>query len=76
MAATAGVMPQRKADAPALEKHLTQSEQPILEERIRRRAYEIYLKRCGQDGSALNDWLQAEQEIESQKEPTPSIASS
>lgn len=34
-----------------------------LEERIRLRAYEIYLQREGQDGSALDDWLQAETEI-------------
>ena len=35
-----------------------------LEERIRQRAHEIYLKRGGQDGSELDDWLQAEQEIQ------------
>ena len=34
-----------------------------LEERIRQRAHEIYLKRGGEDGSELDDWLQAEQEI-------------
>jgi Protein of unknown function (DUF2934) len=34
-----------------------------LEERIRVRAYEIYLQRGGEDGSELDDWLQAEQEI-------------
>jgi hypothetical protein len=34
-----------------------------LVERIRNRAHEIYLERGGQDGSALDDWLQAEQEI-------------
>ena len=34
-----------------------------LEERIRIRAYEIYLQRGGEDGSELDDWLQAEQEI-------------
>ena len=34
-----------------------------LEERIRQRAHEIYLERGGQDGSELDDWLQAEQEI-------------
>lgn len=33
------------------------------EERIRRRAYELYLQRGGQPGSALKDWLQAEDEI-------------
>ena len=34
-----------------------------LEERIRRRAYEIYLQRGGEDGAEMDDWLQAEQEI-------------
>ena len=34
-----------------------------LEERIRARAHEIYLQRNGQDGSDLDDWLQAEAEI-------------
>lgn len=33
------------------------------EERIRARAYEIYLQRDGQDRSALDDWIQAETEI-------------
>ena len=45
-----------------------QSKQPEpeivpLPEQIRQRAYEIYLQRGGQDGSALDDWFQAEQEI-------------
>jgi hypothetical protein len=35
-----------------------------VEERIRRRAYELYLQRVNQPGSELNDWLQAEQEIQ------------
>ena len=34
------------------------------EEDIRRRAYEIYLERGGQPGSALDDWLRAEKELE------------
>jgi hypothetical protein len=34
-----------------------------LEQRIRERAHEIYLQRGGQDGSDLEDWLQAEEEI-------------
>jgi len=36
-----------------------------LRERIRRRAYELYLRRGGQTGSELADWLQAEAEIRS-----------
>ncbi len=34
-----------------------------LEDRIRRRAHELYLKRGQQPGSALEDWLRAEDEI-------------
>jgi hypothetical protein len=34
-----------------------------LEERIRRRAYELYVERGNESGSELNDWLQAEEEI-------------
>jgi hypothetical protein len=34
-----------------------------LEERIRRRAYELYVERGNQSGSELDDWLQAEEEI-------------
>lgn len=33
------------------------------EERIRRRAYELYEERGRADGFALDDWLQAEAEI-------------
>ena len=34
-----------------------------LEERIRRRAYELYVQRGNQSGSELDDWLQAEEEM-------------
>ncbi len=33
------------------------------EERLRRRAYELYEQRGREDGFALDDWLQAEREI-------------
>jgi hypothetical protein len=36
----------------------------ITEEHIRERAYEIYIARGGDDGRALDDWLQAEIELE------------
>jgi hypothetical protein len=36
---------------------------PPLEERIRIRAYELYLQRSGQGGSPEQDWLQAVAEI-------------
>jgi len=44
----------RRAKEPA-----TASEKLPLEERIRRRAYELYAKRRNQSGSELDDWLQA-----------------
>jgi hypothetical protein len=39
-----------------------------LEERIRRRAYELYLQRGNQPGSELDDWLQAEEELRKPEE--------
>lgn len=36
---------------------------PILEEKIRARAYELYLQRHGQHGSPEQDWLRAVEEI-------------
>ena len=41
-----------------------------LEERVRRRAYELYLRRGNQPGSALDDWLQGEKEIRRIEEAT------
>ena len=41
-----------------------------LEERIRRRAYELSVQRGNQSGSELDDWLQAEQEIRNVQEET------
>lgn len=38
-------------------------EEPI-EERIRRRAHEIYLQHGGKNQSEMDDWLQAESEIQ------------
>jgi hypothetical protein len=40
-----------------------QLDTPLLEEKIRLRAHQIWLEHDGQGGSALTDWLQAEQEI-------------
>ena len=39
------------------------ADSPPLEE-IRIRAYEIYIERGGQPGHDLDDWLQAERELE------------
>ena len=34
-----------------------------IEDRVRRRAYELYVQRGNASGSEVDDWLQAEQEI-------------
>jgi len=39
------------------------SEALPLEERVRRRAHELYVQRGNQSGSEIDDWLQAEEEI-------------
>lgn len=36
---------------------------PVMEEKIRTRAYELYLQRGGKGGSPEQDWLQAKEEI-------------
>ncbi len=36
----------------------------VSETDIRTRAYEIYIERVGSNGRALDDWLQAERELE------------
>ena len=41
-----------------------------IEERIRRRAYELYVRRGNQSGSELDDWLQAEEEVLRAQEET------
>ena len=41
----------------------TQSETLPLQERIRYRAYELYVQRGNQSGCEIDDWLQAEEEI-------------
>ncbi len=40
-------------------------------DRIARRAHQIYEARGGQNGTALEDWLQAEREIDAEEEPAP-----
>ena len=44
------------------------SENLSLEEQIQRRAYELYVERGNQSGSELDDWLQAEEEIQQARE--------
>ena len=37
--------------------------EPMLEQAIRQRAYDLYIKRGMAPGHALDDWLQAEAEL-------------
>ena len=43
------------------------AELPV-EERIRQRAYELYILRGSASGSEVEDWLQAEEEIRAQQD--------
>jgi hypothetical protein len=43
------------------------AETPSIEEEIRRRAYEFFEARGGEDGQELEDWLRAEEEIRGSK---------
>ena len=52
-----------RARGPHKPQKLPAAEALPVEERIRLRAHEIYLQRGGEDGSELDDWLEAEQEI-------------
>jgi hypothetical protein len=39
-----------------------------LEERVRQRAYELYVQRGNESGSEIEDWLSAEDEIRNTEE--------
>jgi hypothetical protein len=53
--------------APARAKELA-IEELSLDERVRRRAYELYVARGNESGSELDNWLQAEEEIQRAEE--------
>jgi hypothetical protein len=55
--------------APARAKRrVPETEKVPLEERIRLRAYELYVHRGNESGSEFEDWLQAEEEIQTEEE--------
>jgi len=43
------------------------AEPPNIEEEIRKRAYEFFEARGGEDGHELDDWLRAEEELRGSK---------
>ena len=53
-----------RASATRPDKENTSAGQAPSHEQIRLRAYEIYLERGGFPGNELDDWLQAERELE------------
>ena len=54
----------RGIEAETVSTQAVSAESPPRDEEIRRRAYEIYLERGEQPGRDLDDWLQAERELE------------
>jgi hypothetical protein len=50
--------------------------EPGIEEQIRQRAYVLYEGRGKADGSALDDWLQAEEEVSALSEAKTATTSS
>ena len=58
----------RKLEQPMAEAQAQGSLESTHEERIRIRAYEVYLERGGDHGQDLDDWLQAERELTNQSE--------
>ena len=48
------------------EKKGVQTEEPLLETRIRIRAYELYEQRRGEGGDPDDDWFRAEEEVKGQ----------
>jgi hypothetical protein len=43
----------------------------VLERKVAARAYEIYMARGGNEGAALDDWLQAEKDVLGQSIKAP-----
>jgi hypothetical protein len=56
---------ENQSKTPSKPQPTTEAETLLLEERIRRRAYELYVDRGSESGSDLEDWLRAEEEIQS-----------
>lgn len=52
---------------------LTEGEKRAREDRIRKRAHEIHLRRGGGPGRELDDWLQAERETDTDMGRYPDV---
>lgn len=53
----------RRAEQPARGASSPSVGEASLHERIRRRAFEVFLARAGGPGDALSDWLEAERQV-------------
>jgi hypothetical protein len=57
----------RKGSAPPSSSAKPNQTEPLIEEKIRQCAYELYQARGGASGDPTDDWLQAKQEVLSRK---------
>jgi DUF2934 family protein len=65
--ATAGTLPAGRGDSASPSAPVDQPSESRMN-RIRRRAHEIYDARGGEHGKAMEDWLQAEREVDAELE--------
>jgi hypothetical protein len=56
-------VPQSAAPAQTAGTHTASPNNSKTQDRIARRAYELYVQRGRQEGNALEDWLQAERQL-------------
>lgn len=54
-----------KKESATIREMLDVAQDVALQQNIRARAYELYQRRGGEDGHELDDWLQAESEVNS-----------
>ena len=59
-------MPKRASRASGTSKRRSRAATESVEEAIQRRAYELHLEHGGPHGRDLDDWLEAEREIQAQ----------
>lgn len=59
-------MPKRASKASGTSKRRSRVATECVQEAIQRRAYELHLERGGAPGRDMDDWLEAEREIQAQ----------
>jgi Protein of unknown function (DUF2934) len=73
MLETASTKPQRERDLSPANTSDAHQRPASRMSKIARRAHEIYEARGGEHGKALEDWLQAEREIDSELSAVPGV---